>query len=143
MDERLDYDIQMAEGTEDILCPRFLLQPLVENAIVHGIDPLENGGYLTINAHMTGAIIEICIHDNGLGMSSEALHDLEDRLSSGVSAHRDSAKFNGLGMNNVIQRMKYLYGSSFESRLISDEGHGFTVILLWKGAARNEASNRR
>ncbi|MDF1568207.1 MAG: histidine kinase [Spirochaetaceae bacterium] len=75
--DRLDYELTVQEGTGNIMIPRLLLQPLVENAVIHGLEPLDHAGRLTAETSWTyrdGAkLLEIEIRDNGAGLPKEVL----------------------------------------------------------------------
>ena len=96
------------------LVPTMLLQPLVENAIKHGLTPKEKGGVITISARLRDALVEIAVQDNGVGMSEEALRDSLRR---------------GIGLTNVRERLRSLYGESFSIEMESRQGQG-TIVRI-------------
>jgi len=93
--------------------PALILQPLVENAVIHGIAPLPDGGAITITAVQDTRQIEIQIVDDGVGFS------MGDPQVTG----------SGIGLVNVRERMVSIYGSEFTPLIESREGHGTQVIL--------------
>lgn len=102
----------------DLNCmlPSFVLQPLVENAVQYGIDSSGNR-YVAIHAHRDGELIRISVRDHGPGIPQEVIHNLET----------DSG--NGIGMYNVQQRLKSIYGASGGLRIDSSDS-GTTVSFL-------------
>ena len=71
-DFKFDVQMNVDEGVWNIPIPRFILQPLVENSLYHG---LSDDGYIKVDVSLTNAI-QISIHDNGSGMSEETIHNL-------------------------------------------------------------------
>jgi two-component system sensor histidine kinase YesM len=106
--------------------PKLTLQPLVENALYHGVKNKRSKGTITITGKEAGDDIFLYIRDNGAGMTPEQL----DALRSGVYDDRTP----GLGLVNVHKRLRMYfgdrYGLSFESR--EDEGATVTVHLAKK-----------
>src|SRR5918993_4754638 len=73
--DRLTVVFDVQPGTLDALVPNLVLQPLVENAIKHGIGPRPSPGTITIRARLTGERLELIVQDNGVGMSTARLSD--------------------------------------------------------------------
>jgi two-component system sensor histidine kinase YesM len=97
--------------------PRFTLQPLVENAILHGIEPSGKFGFITLKAAEEEGCLMITVEDTGIGMSQEDLVNIKKRNRV---KERGSPSLNNIGIANVDERLKLLYGEScglfFESR---------------------------
>ena len=87
---RLTFELDIDPSTLDALVPRFMLQPLVENAIKHGVEPREEGGRVTVTARRHGASLDLEVRDNGDGL---------------VGTVRQ-----GTGIRNTRERLVYLYG---------------------------------
>ncbi len=107
------------------LIPKFLLQPLVENAIVHGIVPRPQGGTITLDARVEGALLWIQITDTGVGMPPERAAQLENRLR----APQPRPGAHGIGLWNTAYRLSLLYGSDASLTIQSRSGQGTTVLL--------------
>jgi two-component system LytT family sensor kinase len=105
---------EIAEDTLDTVVPCMILQPLVENSIKHGISPKVGGGSITIRSrHQNGhTIIEVA--DDGLGMSEDTLKN---------------ALHGGIGLNNVNERLKVIYGSNYRLTLRSEVGSGTCATM--------------
>lgn len=112
------YDERIAE---EILIPRFTLQPLVENAIIHGITPLKDGGKLILDVKRRGKNAIIRIADNGAGIPRDKLKMLQAGLQENKSKR--------IGIWNTFQRMTIFTGTQDSFRLLSKEGSGTMVIL--------------
>jgi len=102
---------------------KLILQPLVENAISHGIDSMRDGGEILISGRKFKKIIILSIEDNGVGMDAEFLENLLLKLDI-----QEKSKTN-IGIKNVYLRLKLFYGSDFKIKLISKKGSGTIVTL--------------
>lgn len=96
--------------------PKFILQPIVENAIVHGVTRLENGqGKVCVSGVIKGQDIHICVTDNGPGIGEEKLAEL-------LNGQVESRGICGLGIKSVDQRLKLLFGSEYGIGIKSRQG---------------------
>jgi two-component system, LytTR family, sensor kinase len=106
---QLTVDKQISPATLDVIVPSMILQPLVENSIKHGLASKVGGGRITITTRLLDghAIIEVL--DDGLGMT-------EDRL--------EHAFGDGIGLSNVNERLRTIYGAGCQLKLTSERGRG-------------------
>ena len=116
---RFLYETEIPDVLEDCMIPKMILQPLVENAIIHGLDGCENG-YICIYAAQKDGILRISVTDDGCGMGQEML----DWINSPDPIKRDGH----LGLYNVIRILKLYYGESYGMQAESD-AEGTTVTL--------------
>jgi two-component system sensor histidine kinase YesM len=105
--------------------PRFVLQPLVENAIFHGLEP-KGGGLITLDVHVDrpherNAFVVVSISDNGVGMSVEAIAGVQ---SDGKGDEGE------IGLYNVSQRLRYAFGEASGLSIDSIEGSYTSVSML-------------
>ena len=116
------------EEVKGILIAKNVIQPLVENALFHGI--LENkdengeilGGCITITAHQEEGEIVLSIEDNGAGMSRERLDEILNQPKGRIrGAH--------IGIRNIRERIKYIYGESYNLEISSKERQGTKVVV--------------
>lgn len=114
------YDFEMNwevdEDTYDLLVPRFILQPILENALQHGLPTdLAKMGRITFRAWKQGKVLTLEIEDNGMGMSDQEMKDIL------VKNEKGKRKFNGIGVPNVNERIQLLcgkeYGLHYESKM--------------------------
>jgi len=113
---RADYDVE--PGTAQLLVPVLAIQALVENAIIHGIEPKLGGGRVIVTARRTGALVSVTVEDDGLGIPAERLSQVvEPGFGTGL----------GIGLSNVDRRMRGLYGPGFGLRITSEPDHGTRV----------------
>ncbi len=108
--ERLRWSIEVAEEARLATFPPMLLQPLVENAVRHGIEPKIGGGEIVIHAHIENATLRIAVSDNGVGMAGDT----------------DAA---GAGLDNVRARLAALFGDRGRLILQNNEQGGVTATL--------------
>lgn len=102
------------------------LQPLVENAIYHGIKPKEGSGIIKIRADSKKDLLIIKIIDNGVGISSGRLKELNEMLKEEYYSYQDH-----LGLKNVNQRIKIIFGDEYGVYLYSKKGKGtVTTVVL-------------
>ena len=112
--ERLRFEEEIAPEALDCLVPALLLQPLVENAIRHGIEPSANPGLVRVIAQAQGDILIVRVEDNGAGLSSK-----EDERNSGV----------GIGLQNLRARLETLYAARHKLKFGSRPEGGVSVAL--------------
>lgn len=113
MGARLNWTIDVDAGIRDAVVPPAILQPLVENAVKHGLEPRLAGGDVTITAHRAGAGLDLCVADTG----------------GGFSATRDDARSTGIGLANLRARLQMLYGSDASMTIADNTPSGSRVTL--------------
>lgn len=136
--DRLTYEITMDSRLSAVYCPKFIIQPLVENAIVHGLSSQPSGGFLRvqITPYDNGAAVEIT--DDGAGLSEEKIERINELLSRGEDLD-GIATGNGIGLSNVNTRMRQLYGANFSLLLLKNPTrNGMIAKMRWKGEIQNE-----
>lgn len=108
---------------------RFILQPLVENAIVHGLSMNQSNGNLEISIKKENALIVVKIEDDGVGMTQEQIKYLDDYINDSEIHSKDGSK--SIGVKNVNQRIKLACGSDYGITIQSKLNHGscFTIRL--------------
>ena len=118
------YDIE--NGVENCLIPRFILQPIIENSILHGIAPKATGGTIEINVSLEESKLVIRIEDDGIGMDSDYAELINAKINSPVTDKEDST---GVGIRNVNQRIKFIYGNEYGLKLKSSVNCGSSCII--------------
>ena len=108
--------------------PKLTLQPIVENAILHGMEKRSDGGTITIRASITEAGLSICVEDNGVGMEPEVLDRLAIKFREGAPVQQPSG--GGIALVNVHERIRMRYGENYGVAVYSDVGLGTQVNLL-------------
>lgn len=115
--------------------PRLILQPLVENAINHGIDPKVEGGYVRLEALCDHDRLLLRVTDNGVGMSEAQLLSLRASLLS------DSDSGRHLALKNIHRRLKLLFGEESELTIESIEGRGSIVTVRMPLSKKGDGEN--
>jgi len=105
---------QIQPATLDVIVPSLILQPLIENSIKHGLSPKVGGGRITIAARLHNGHTIIEVVDDGLGMSEERMEQVLGR---------------GIGLSNVNERLRTIYGAQCQLRFKSAPGQGMAVSL--------------
>lgn len=113
MGERLQYSIDMDGGLGTVPFPPMLLQPLVENAVKHGLEPKVEGGAIHITARGENGLIRIAVSDTGAGFPSD--------------------KADGFGLNNVRSRLRSIYGDRARLELTAGAEGGVTAAITVPG----------
>ena len=118
--DRVSYHLDVTDGCENWPIPSLVIQPVVENAVKHGITPKEEGGIVSVVIDKSDDRLRICINDDGMGMSEEIV----DRL---YGTDEVQAASEGIGVRNTIHRLTRLYGSACDIAISSTVGEGTTV----------------
>ena len=116
--DKLKVNMDIEAGTDSFLLPPLVLQPLVENAVRHGLLPKENGGTVSIHIQLERDGLDIKVQDDGIGISSYKLRDI-------IEGDQGDLAEIGIGLKNVHQRLIRLYGRGLQIDSTLDEG---TVI---------------
>ncbi|MBC7960483.1 MAG: sensor histidine kinase [Vallitaleaceae bacterium] len=122
--ERFDFEIHCDPLVSSCKTPKLILQPLIENAIYHGIKNKETKGHIVIEANMEATRIVISISDDGIGMDLETCKRLLDDVPS-----VESTEGSGIGVRNVDQRIKLYFGKEYGLDFESTVGSGTTSYI--------------
>lgn len=118
--------LDIEPGTENLLIPRMLLQPVVENAIFHGIVPKNTDGQISIKIHFNDGDLEFLITDDGLGISDDkvkVLNNPENAVEKGKI---------GIGLRHIFDTLRLYYGQSWDWSISSGSDQGTAVRILLK-----------
>ncbi len=127
--DTIEFQILMEPGTEDCETVRFVLQPLVENAIVHGMGEQEHPGIVRIRAERRGEDLVLSVEDEGKGADVEELNRL---LEGNVEGLR------GMALFNVHERVKLCFGAGYGIHIREREGKGLAVEVIQPFLKRGE-----
>lgn len=122
----LNYEIDIPENLKDVILPKITLQPLIENALYHGIKNRRRPGMITVKAFKEENDVVITVEDNGIGMSEERLNQIYARFehpkNSAIRPLKDS-----FGLYNVNERIKLKFGDSYGLTITSVYGEGTCI----------------
>jgi sensor histidine kinase YesM len=104
MGKRLNFTLDLLPDLADVPVPALLLQPLVENAIRHGLEPKVEGGHIAVQAHLSGHMLVLDVKDTGVGMSPEGSTP-------------------GFGLAQVRERLSTLYGPQGTIEFVADSAY--------------------
>ncbi len=122
--DKFDVIWEVEEQAKPCKVIRIILQPLLENAIFHGIGALSNKGILRISIHKEESMLLIVVGDNGLGMSEQKIEELYQTMKQDVIQENYH-----IGLTNIYQRLKLFYGDACELTISSKLGRGTEVAL--------------
>lgn len=127
-DDRLQVRIEEAPGARELKMPKFILQPLVENAVKYS---LENGeiAIVELGAEARDGWLYLTISDNGIGMNGELAADLQRGLSGADTTAILHTEGNSIGLRNVLARCRVQYGDAFEVHIASSPDSGTTITM--------------
>ncbi len=127
--EQFSYEFDVEEDCMEYLCNKITLQPIIENAINHGVNGLVDEGHIDIRVHSDGEDIVFCVEDNGVGMEPEQIEAIFQRRADGKS---------GIGIKNVNDRLKIWFGEKYGITIesVPDEG---TRVYVRMPKVREEA----
>lgn len=118
------------QGGSRILIPKLILQPIVENAYVHGIKPKKGSGCIMIETAVDGGQLEISVMDNGVGMDAQAIQNLLRLFESDEPGIKNEYNWQSIGLKNVHDRIHFLYGGEYGVRITSTLEVGTMVRIL-------------
>ncbi len=122
--KRIAFRIEADPKCLELKMPRMILQPLVENAYVHGLASIESGGRVMVDARIDGEKLILSVKDNGMGMDAKRMRAVLEQKSGG-----GGNQSSGIGLKNVLGRLKLQYQKEDAVEIVSGEGEGFCVIL--------------
>ncbi|WP_336765163.1 cache domain-containing sensor histidine kinase [Paenibacillus sp. USHLN196] len=131
--DRLQYTLNIPEELRDLFVLKLLLQPLVENAIYHGIKGRRGPGHIRVEARLEHNRLLLIVQDDGAGMSKERLAEMQHLLEAPLaSLEASSPGITGksYGMLNVQARIRLSFGDEYGIVLESDEGEGTSVTVI-------------
>ena len=112
--DKLRFEKQIEENALDHLLPSMILQPIIENSIKHGLANKVEGGTVKLRAWLEGNRLHILIEDDGAGIEHSKLATIYER---------------GIGVNNVNERLRVLYGSRFHMQITSQPDQGTSTHI--------------
>ncbi|MDO5134981.1 MAG: sensor histidine kinase [Eubacteriales bacterium] len=118
----LEFEISIPESLKQVLVPKLTLQPLAENALYHGIKNKRGGGKILIEGFDLGNDLMLRVSDNGQGMTSQRLSQVQQSIQTGERT--------GFGTAAVAERIRLYYGPGYGLRISSTEGEG-TVMEVY------------
>ena len=119
--ETLDYEITCTMDASEIACPKFILQPIVENSIYHGVSKIRHQRKIRIRAWQEDSLVTVEVEDNGPGMDAQRLEEIREALAKGVPLEQVQG---GIGLSNVHSRLRIFFGEDSGLEIQSTPGSG-------------------
>ncbi len=131
--KRIRYQIDVPEEMQQLQVPRLIVQPIVENAVIHGIEPNPEAGEIRLTGEQTVDGWRLHIEDDGSGMSEQQLEELRNKMNQPLSEDT------GCGTWNVNQRLIHLFGEQAGAQFTQAPGGGLRVTLFFPIPSPNQA----
>ncbi|MEN1966665.1 histidine kinase [Lentibacillus sp. N15] len=122
--ERIHFCMEIDESCLDIQIPRLTLQPIVENAVIHAIEPVEDGGEIRIRVIDGDQKVTIEVEDHGPGMNEDKIKQILDENINSTKGHST-----GIGIHNVVKRLRLFYNCDDVFCIKSNLGSGTKVMI--------------
>ncbi|MFC5649094.1 sensor histidine kinase [Paenibacillus solisilvae] len=124
-EDRLSYELLIDPQAEQLPFLPLIIQPLVENAVIHGLENREAGGLVQIKVKLIESFVQVEVIDNGEGMTMERMNELNQSLEE-----KEDDEQNRIGLRNVHLRLKLSYGSEYGLHIWSEPGTGTKVQFM-------------
>lgn len=124
----INYEKRVDEDLVNVSVPSMILQPIIENAVNHGVRDIDWPAKIILSVYMTGNMITISVKDNGRGMSSE---QIEDILAGKTTPRKRGDETNGVGLSNVVSRLRLFYDREDVFDITSGGENKGTEVLLY------------
>lgn len=127
--DRISFYTEIDEGVLDMKIPSIIIQPIVENAYIHGLEGLERNGEIHLNVNRQGDNLLIEVTDNGIGMDKEQINSI---IYTDIDKDSSKRHVTGIGIRNVIDRLRLFYNILEDKDIIEIEsktGYGTKVRL--------------
>jgi two-component system sensor histidine kinase YesM len=140
--DRFRLEKRIPEGLNNFYLPKLTLQPLIENALIHGLEKSKHSGTIILRIIETDVDLIIFVEDDGVGIEAEKLELINDALNS--FSLPDTNEETGIALCNVNTRIKLLLGEEYGLRIYSTVSVGTTVeIRIPKSVPGNISLNRK
>ncbi|MDQ0230743.1 sensor histidine kinase [Metabacillus malikii] len=127
-ENRLNYQLSVDPNTEEIPIYPLIIQPLVENAVIHGLEDREDGGTVTVSTHLDESNLLVTVEDNGSGIQPEKLSSIQEML-----LNPNELDGNRIGLLNVHNRLRLSYGDDSGLKITSTVGKGTKIQFTIRG----------
>lgn len=137
---RITVELEAANRDLDLLVPKLLIQPFVENAVKHGLRDKLEGGTVLVEAVRLADCLQLVVLNDGLPIEPERLEHIRSFLASSAVGERDPAGIVSTGMKNTYDRIKLNCGSEYGFTLDSGDGAGAIVTIrlpIWEEGSGN------
>lgn len=120
--DRLSYELSIDPAANAIQIPPLIIQPLVENCVIHGLENVMDGGMVRVDIRIEDARLNVQVSDNGTGISETRMGEIRHMLDN-----KDDYETHNIGMRNIHQRLQLTYGPECGLTLASQSGFGTQI----------------
>lgn len=120
--DRLAYELYVDPAANAIQIPPLIIQPLVENCVIHGLENRMDGGMVRVDIRVENALLKVEVSDNGVGISAARIAEIRQMLDN-----KDDYETNNIGMRNIHLRLQLTYGPECGLNLASQNGYGTQI----------------
>nr|WP_216626885.1 sensor histidine kinase [Paenibacillus phytohabitans] len=120
--DRLAYELYVDPAANAIQIPPLIIQPLVENCVIHGLENRMDGGMVRVDIRVENALLKVEVSDNGIGISAARIAEIRQMLDN-----KDDYETNNIGMRNIHLRLQLTYGLECGLNLASQSGYGTQI----------------
>ena len=125
--ENLEYSVEVDDGVKDVLVPKMILQPLIENYFKHGFDIRDGVGRINLTCFQEREELVMIVRDNGVGVTENRLREIEEHFKA--DAWNKTGEETNIGLKNVYVRLKLYYDHKATLLLENHEDGGFMVTM--------------
>lgn len=120
--DRLAYELYVDPAANAVQIPPLIIQPLVENCVIHGLENRMDGGMVRVDIRVENALLKVEVSDNGVGISADRIAEIRQMLDN-----KDDYDTNNIGMRNIHLRLQLTYGPECGLNLASQSGYGTQI----------------
>ena len=134
---KFTYRVEADDAVLPMASVKLILQPIVENAIYHGMEFMDGDGEILVKAELKDGCTVMTVRDNGLGMTEETV----EKLLSGDQPHAPSRRGSGIGVRNVHERIRIYFGEDYGLSIVSEPDEGTEVTIRMPAVPFDESRN--
>ena len=134
---KFTYRVEADDAVLPMASVKLILQPIVENAIYHGMEFMDGDGEILVKAELKDGCTVMTVRDNGLGMTEETV----EKLLSGKEPHAPSRRGSGIGVRNVHERIRIYFGEDYGLSIVSEPDEGTEVTIRMPAVPFDESRN--
>ncbi|MEH7745803.1 sensor histidine kinase [Neobacillus drentensis] len=139
-DEQFEFEVNVSKEVQEILIPKMILQPIVENCFKHGFDQrLEKATIQIEGKLLDNGMVYICVRDNGVGVNEEELNRIRQELCNEGS--KEEKQRETIGLKNIYDRLQIYYANQAQMWIDSNEESGFTVTVQFPMVIQKEVEH--
>jgi sensor histidine kinase YesM len=139
--DRVQFKKEIDESCLSLPIPSLTLQPIIENAFIHGVESYERDAVLSLRVYKKNSQVIVEVADNGVGMDEQTkkrLVELDDTMHYSQQSTKHTGHSTGIGLQNVIKRLQLFYGQDQVVEIQSKKGEGTVIVLMLPVAAESE-----